>query len=222
MTDRAAIACGRLVGRYSRFVVNSATTEIVCQTPLPRTPVVWIAWHETNLLTVASHARTGRGRPIAFVPPGLSGVVMRGWLEELGAVPVHLAPDARRGLGLRQMESALGAGSDVLIAVDGPSGPRHRIAPGAIWLARATGVEMRPVGCAASQSFGLPRWDRLIVPLPGARTVLAVGAAWSFAHPERGLAHASDRLSGVLHDLTATARAALHVEPGLSPKEAAP
>jgi lysophospholipid acyltransferase (LPLAT)-like uncharacterized protein len=192
------------------------------ETPLPRAPVVWIAWHEANLITVASHERTRRGAAIAFVPPGLTGIIMRGWLEELGATPVLLAPGARRGLGLRQMEAALSAGKDVLIAVDGPRGPRHHVAPGAIWLAHATGAEMRPVGCAASPSLRLPRWDKLIVPLPGARTVIVMGAAWSFAGIERGLGQASEHLSSVLHDLTLTARAAVQAVHGLKPEEASP
>jgi len=67
-----------------------------------------------------------------------------------------------------QMEAALASGKDVLIAVDGPTGPRHGIAPGALWLARATDVEIRPAGCWASPALRLPRWDRLMVPLPRA------------------------------------------------------
>jgi lysophospholipid acyltransferase (LPLAT)-like uncharacterized protein len=75
------------------------------------------------------------------------------------------------------MEAALASGKDVLIAVDGPNGPRHRIAPGAMWLARATNVEIRPAGCWASPALRLPRWDRLMVPLPRARIAIALGAA---------------------------------------------
>ncbi len=222
LSQAAATACGRLVGRYSRFVVDSTHTELIAETPLHRAAVVWIAWHEANLLALAAHQRTARGNPIAFVPPGIGGATMRGWLDELGITPVALAPDERRGLGLRQMKAALGGGQDVLIAVDGPSGPRHRVAPGAIWLARASGAEMRPVGAATSISLRLPRWDRLIVPLPGARTVVAIGAAWSFAKLEGGVTKAAEHLSGVLHDLSAGARAALWDERGLKPEEAAP
>jgi lysophospholipid acyltransferase (LPLAT)-like uncharacterized protein len=147
---------------------------------------------------------------------------MRGWLEGLGIAPVPLAEDARRGLGLRQMEAAIGAGKDVLIAVDGPHGPRHSIARGALWLARATGAEVRPVGCASSLSLRLPRWDRLIIPLPGARNIVAVGAPWSFAEPDRRSSEGCTRLAAELHGLTRYARAALRADNILRPMEVAP
>lgn len=114
---------------------------------------------------------------MAFVPPGLNGAAMRGWLEGLGITPVPLAADARRGLGLRHMEAALSEGKDVLIAVDGPSGPRHKISPGAMWLARLSGAEIRPIGASGDPALRLPRWDRLIVPLPRARVSVVVGEA---------------------------------------------
>ena len=123
--DSAASACGRLMALYSRLLVRDVTTQVLFATPLGSRPVVWISWHEGNLLTLAVHQRILRRVGIAFVPPGLSGQVMRGWLEGLGIAPVPLAEDARRGLGLRQMEAAIAGGKDVLIAVDGPRGPRH-------------------------------------------------------------------------------------------------
>ena len=174
--DSAASACGRLIALYSRFLVREVTTQVLFATPLGSRPVVWISWHEGNLLTLAVHQRILRRVGIAFVPTGLSGQAMRGWLEGLDIAPVPLAEDARRGLGLRQMEAAIAGGKDVLIAVDGPRGPRHSIARGALWLARSTCAEVRPVGSASSFCLRLPRWDRLIVPLPGARNIVAVGA----------------------------------------------
>jgi len=72
---------------------------------------------------------------------------MSAWLSGLGVAPVPLAPDARRGLALRQMEAALGSEKDVLLAVDGPIGRRHRIAPGAMWLAGAN-ASAHSVGAA--------------------------------------------------------------------------
>ena len=51
----------------------------------------------------------------------------------LDITPVPLASDARRGLGLRQMEAALAAGKDVVIAVGGnrsACSARHRAGPG--------------------------------------------------------------------------------------------
>jgi lysophospholipid acyltransferase (LPLAT)-like uncharacterized protein len=59
--------------------------------------------------------------------------------------------------------------SDIVIAVDGPHGPRGSVKPGAFWLGRLTGCAMLTVGFAARPSFRFPRWDRHLIPLPGAR-----------------------------------------------------
>jgi lysophospholipid acyltransferase (LPLAT)-like uncharacterized protein len=173
----ATAALGRLVARYSRAAINPDRVEIILEEKPPPKPTLWICWHEANLLALALHAHVTGRAGMAFVPPGLNGAAMRGWLEELGITPVPLAADARRGLGLRQMETALGAGKDVLIAVDGPSGPRHKVSPGAMWLAHSSGTEIRPIGASAAPAFRLPRWDRLIVPLPNARIAVVIGAA---------------------------------------------
>ncbi len=193
MTAAAAKAFGGLVANYSRVIVAKGP-QIIAEFGLPREPALWIGWHEANLLTLALHAHvTGRGA-VAFIPPGLSGAAMRGWLDGLGIIPVPLAADARRGLALRQMEAALGAGKDVLIAVDGPRGPRHRIAPGALWLARARSVQIRPVGAYAWPALRLPRWDRLLVPLPGARVTIVIGPGTS---PPAPSAHTRPNLHGI-------------------------
>lgn len=220
--DSAASACGRLIALYSRILVRDVTTQVLFATPLGARPVVWIGWHEGNVLTLAAHQQILRRVGIAFVPPGLGGQAMRGWLEGLGIAPVPLAEDARRGLALRQMEAAIAGGKDVLIAVDGPCGPRHSIARGALWLARSTDAEMRPVGSASSLFLRLPRWDRLIVPLPGARNIVAVGAPWSFAGSDRRSSEGFTSLAAELHGLSRYARAALGAENVLRPMEVAP
>ena len=116
------------------------------------------------------------------------------------------------------MEAALASGKDVLIAVDGPTGPRHGIAPGALWLARATDVEIRPAGCWASPALRLPRWDRLMVSLPRARIAIALGAALT----KQKSAEAIPRLAATLHRLNERARDEVIARPNLTPEEAVP
>ena len=198
------------------------TTQVLFVTPLGARPVVWIGWHEGNLLTLAAHQRILRRVGIAFVPAGLGGQAMRGWLEGLGIAPVLLAEDARRGLGLRQMEAAIAGGKDVLIAVDGPCGPRHSIARGALWLGKVNGCRDAPGGLRVFTLSLAARWDRLIVPLPGARNIVAVGAPWSFAGPDRRSSEGCTSLAAELHGLSRYARAALSAENVLRPMEVAP
>jgi lysophospholipid acyltransferase (LPLAT)-like uncharacterized protein len=79
-------------------------------------------------------------------------------------------------------------------------------------------VEIRPVGCGASPALRLPRWDRLILPLPGARIALAIGATL----PKQKSAEAKARLARTLHGLSERARAEVAPKPKLAPTEAVP
>lgn len=222
LIDAPVFAFGRLVGLYSRAVITPASTAVIIEAPLPPQAVVLISWHEGNLLGLAVHASI-RNRPaMAFVPSGLAGVGMRGWLEACGISPVPLGSDARRGLGLRKMEAALAAGHDVLIAVDGPRGPSHRVAPGAVWLAREVGVEVIPVGFAARPNIRLPRWDRLIVPLPKARMTVAMGRPMSIRSGRERTEETRASIAAALSRLTALADRAIVNKTPLNFTEAKP
>ncbi|MGJ8571181.1 MAG: lysophospholipid acyltransferase family protein [Hoeflea sp.] len=65
----------------------------------------------------------------------------------------------------------------IALAVDGPTGPYHRIRSGAINLSAGHGVVLVPVGVASSRKIVLrSRWDKQEMPLPFSRVAVAVGA----------------------------------------------
>src|SRR5262249_17743388 len=124
----SAIRTDRFTRRFLReacagLFPAARPSPIVPDTPLPQGPMLWISWHECNLIALALHSLVSNRTAVAFVPPGMKRSAMSAWLSGLGVAPVPLAPDTRRGLALRQMEAALGSEKDVLIAVDGPIGP---------------------------------------------------------------------------------------------------
>lgn len=175
MLTRVAETLGHGIAAYSRWAVGSA--EIVALGALPPGPFVAVTWHSMNMLNLAVHAR-GRHHPYrAFVPPGFLGSTMHGWLVASGMEPVALAQDgvANPIGGLREMARALADGWSVGIALDGPHGPPRVLRPGALWLARQSGKPLVVMGFAAWPSFRAPRWDRHLVPLPGARIAVAYG-----------------------------------------------
>ncbi len=64
----------------------------------------------------------------------------------------------------------------IALALDGPSGPFHRIRAGALQLSFLHGVKLVPIGVASSHKVLLnSRWDKQVVPLPFSRVVIAVG-----------------------------------------------
>jgi lysophospholipid acyltransferase (LPLAT)-like uncharacterized protein len=168
---------GRTIARYSAWAVDAE--RITYEGELPAGPFVAVTWHSMNLLTLAVHAQT-RPQPYrAFVPPGLLGDTMRSWLVASGMEPVPLPPDGTGNpiAGLREMARALGEGWSVGIALDGPHGPARVLRPGALWLARLANKPLVVMGYAARPAIRAPRWDRHLVPLPGARIAVVYGEA---------------------------------------------
>jgi lysophospholipid acyltransferase (LPLAT)-like uncharacterized protein len=139
--------------------------------------VVWAAWHEVNLLALVGYSRMPWNRRCnSLVAHGWREHAARAWVEASGMRAAAL-PSPTGGVphALEVLAEALLRGDDVVIAVDGPSGPRHRVRAGALWLARRTGCPVIPVGIAASRSSRLRRWDRLVIPLPGGVTAFVLG-----------------------------------------------
>jgi lysophospholipid acyltransferase (LPLAT)-like uncharacterized protein len=61
-----------------------------------------------------------------------------------------------------------------VITPDGPRGPRFKFKPGAILLAQMSGRPMLPLAYAASRA-SLIKWDKFVLPWPGARIAIAIG-----------------------------------------------
>lgn len=99
---------------------------------------------------------------------------MRGWFDGVGFESLLLPAEGTGNplAALKAMARGLSKQWDVVIAVDGPHGPARQVKPGAFWLGRLTGCVMLTVGFAARPSFRFPRWDRHLVPLPGARLAI--------------------------------------------------
>ncbi|WP_417416531.1 lysophospholipid acyltransferase family protein [Hoeflea sp.] len=80
----------------------------------------------------------------------------------------------------------------IALALDGPTGPYHRIRSGALKLSALHGVVLAPIGVASSHKIVMgSRWDKQEAPLPFSRVVVAVGDMidLSQAGAEGGTAH---------------------------------
>lgn len=206
LSDQIAYLWGRVIARYSRSVVVPSRVEIVDEANYPDQPVIFAGWHASNLVGLSLHL-THRPVPrgVAFAPTGATGFVLDGWLDGIGGMEaVHLPSDDPKGArsALRAVAAAVHQGAYAVVAVDGPHGPAGVTRPGAIWLARYTGVPIVPVGFAAWPAVRVPRWDRLIVPLPGARVVLVVGKPFLVARKESVDRAAADRLGARIDAVT--------------------
>jgi lysophospholipid acyltransferase (LPLAT)-like uncharacterized protein len=75
-------------------------------------------------------------------------------------------------LGLRR---ALQQGWAVAFTLDGPRGPRYKVKPGPVALARSSGVALTMFHIAVEKAWVLNTWDRLIIPKPFSRVLMRFG-----------------------------------------------
>lgn len=113
--------------------------------------------------------------------------------------------------GFLRLVDAYRDGFDLAVVPDGPRGPRCRVKPGVLYLAKATGARIVPVSYAAGWKRRLRSWDRLVVPLPFSRVVYVAGDPLTVPRDagEPEIEHLRVELEGRLNRATADAEAAV-------------
>jgi lysophospholipid acyltransferase (LPLAT)-like uncharacterized protein len=89
---------------------------------------------------------------------------------------------------LRRLARRVRAGVDVVVAPDGPRGPRARAQAGVIALAELTGAPLVPVAFVAEPAWRLGSWDGFEIPRPFGRGALAFGAPLAVRGRDREVA----------------------------------
>lgn len=176
--DRVRFAwLARLIGRamalYVRLVARTARFS---GPPITQDQVIFAIWHESNLtLAVAAIALRRDSRLVSFSTRRFRGIVMNSMLTGLrgGAVTLpDVSADSRsEAASVSRRLAAVGrSGRSLVVSCDGPLGP-HRVAkPGALIVARESGLPIQPWAVAVRPPLRLRRrWDRQLVPLPFSR-----------------------------------------------------
>lgn len=130
-------------------------------------------WHGRMLLGLAHHASRNWW---VLVSDHQDGDISQALLEQFGYRVVRGSSTRGGARAVRQMLTILDEGAVVVITPDGPRGPRHSIKHGVVWLARATGYPIVPVGFACDRAWRTKGWDRFTIPKPWARVVMVYGA----------------------------------------------
>jgi lysophospholipid acyltransferase (LPLAT)-like uncharacterized protein len=96
--------------------------------------------------------------------------------KRFGYRPVLLPVDANAHGFPALVDQVKGNAGLIALALDGPTGPFHRIRSGALTLSAVHGVVLAPIGLASSRKIVMrSRWDRQEAPLPFSRVAVAVG-----------------------------------------------
>jgi lysophospholipid acyltransferase (LPLAT)-like uncharacterized protein len=130
------------------------------------TNVIFAGWHQATF--VMFYLYRGLGAYI-FVTSEVRGQVLGKCAEWLGfkTIPISLEKRLTRAYGTAKLLEHMEKGHDVVIALDGPTGPLFDIKPGIYYLSKKSGLPVFPVGVKASWKLTLFwRWDKYFIPIP--------------------------------------------------------
>ena len=143
-------------------------------------PVVLCLWHDRlfYLSYFLWRRAIRRGKSIqTLVSRSKDGELLARTTRRLGYVPTRGSSSRGAVAGLRQLARIVRSeGKSVATVGDGPRGPRHECKAGPVALAKLTGAAILPIAYAARPAKILNTWDRLLLPRPFARTVVAFGS----------------------------------------------
>jgi lysophospholipid acyltransferase (LPLAT)-like uncharacterized protein len=135
-------------------------------------PVVFTIWHGHILAQLWSHRRQGVS---VMISEHRDGEIVARMAESLGYRTVRGSSSRGAVRALASMVREVKAGHDAALTPDGPRGPYHSYAAGALLVSQRTGRPVVPVAAHASRAWVLRSWDRFMIPKPFARVIIAYG-----------------------------------------------
>jgi len=142
-------------------------------------PLIYALWHGRLLMVPWVSARLapvhGDRTIRVLASRSRDGELIARFARRFGLETVRGSSSRGGAAALRGLAAALRAGDDVVVAPDGPRGPRHRVQPGLAALAAMTGAPVVPIAFAARPARTLDTWDAFMVPVPFARCALVFG-----------------------------------------------
>ncbi|MHA1107764.1 MAG: lysophospholipid acyltransferase family protein [Alphaproteobacteria bacterium] len=161
----------RLLGMTGRWSVEGG--DIPARLVAEGQPFVLAFWHGRFLMMVRAWPFTHPVHMLISRHP--DGQLISRTLNLIGIRTLAGSTSHGGTEGLRAMIRLLRQGDCISITPDGPHGPRMRASAGVVQTARLAGVPILPATCAASSCKVIGSWDRLVVPLPFGRGIIAWG-----------------------------------------------
>ncbi|HLY36270.1 MAG TPA: hypothetical protein VKU35_06140 [Candidatus Limnocylindria bacterium] len=195
---------GRAMGLYLHLV---AGTVRLSGEPLPQGQVVFAIWHQDNLAAASAAVKTRVDtRLMSFSTRGFRGIVMNNLLETMRARAITLPDEGRETRAeaarvAKEMAGLAARGFSLVVSCDGPFGPYRVAKPGALLVARESGLPLYPIAMGFRPAWRLRgRWDRHLVPLPFALMRIEHGAVIEVG-PRQPLKPLLPELQAVLLDV---------------------
>jgi lysophospholipid acyltransferase (LPLAT)-like uncharacterized protein len=159
----------RLIGPTLRV---SVSYEDGAQHRLDQRPLVASFWH--SCMIPATYIFRDMGIRV-MSSNSYDGEYMGRIIHKFGFVAVKGSSSRNAVRALLGLRRSLEDGWTVAFTLDGPRGPRHKVKPGPVALARSSGLALTMFHAAVDRAWVLNSWDRLVIPIPFSRVLVRVG-----------------------------------------------
>ncbi|HEX5438216.1 MAG TPA: lysophospholipid acyltransferase family protein [Gemmatimonadaceae bacterium] len=168
-------------------------------------PVILALWHGEMLPLLWHHRREDIS---ILISEHADGEIIARVAHSLGYPTVRGSTSRGAGRALLGLCRVVESGRDVAITPDGPRGPTHQFAPGALVVAQRTGAPIIPLRVFAPRAWRLRSWDRFLIPRPFSRITVSYGnPVYVTAATPRAAVDEAERLAMLMGDAAAAARA---------------
>ena len=139
-------------------------------------PLIFAIWHDEMFPLFRLH----RGEKVtAVVSASNDGEILARFMARMGFGLARGSSSRRGKQALKEAAQSINTGNDVIFTVDGPTGPRHEVKPGAVYLAAKFNIEIVPVRVDMSKKFIFSKsWDKFQLPLPFSRIKVCYGTPY--------------------------------------------
>ena len=159
----------RLIGPTLRVCVS---LEEDAQQTIDERPLIVSFWHSCIIPATYICRNIGVRVMSSF---SYDGEYMGRIIHKFGFVAVKGSSSRNAVRALLGLRRALEEGWTVAFTLDGPRGPRHKVKPGPVALARSSGVALSVFHLAVEKAWVLKTWDRLMIPMPFSRVLVRFG-----------------------------------------------
>jgi len=196
----------RLMGPTLRVCVSC---EEGAQQSVAQRPVIASFWHAC--LIPATYVCRNLGIRV-MSSNSYDGEYMGRIIRKFGFVAVKGSSSRNAVRALLGLRRALQEGWTVAFSLDGPRGPRYKVKPGPVALARSSDVPLSMFHMAVERAWVLKTWDRLIIPKPFSRVLMRFGKliVVPAAASEEDLERYQEQLQGSLDRVCEFAEANVH------------
>lgn len=159
----------RLIGPTLRV---SVSREEGAQLTIDERPLIVSFWHSCIIPATYICRNIGVRVMSSF---SYDGEYMGRIIHKFGFVAVKGSSSRNAVRALLGLRRALEEGWTVAFTLDGPRGPRHKVKPGPVALARSSGAALSVFHMAVEKAWVLHTWDRLMIPKPFSRVLVRFG-----------------------------------------------